>query len=192
MSTLAAKAATTCYSSAEPEKMPNQNPCEGKKAQYLTLDAFIASMIVAVAIVIILAARTTLPYTSQSEAESRNLAESLSQIKLRELNNPMIINMSKNGTITNTDNTVLQQATEFYFLGNEHYAFELLRSVSQELIPRQYSFNIIVNNNLLYNRTIRTENSSSVLVSSKKLIYGVVNKTAFVYGPTIAEVRLWQ
>ena len=149
-------------------------------------------MIVAVTLVIVLAARTNLPYTSQSEAISKGLAESLSQIKLSELNNPLILQMSKSGTITNLDNTVLQQVTEFYFVGNKNSAFELLRNVSQTLIPKQYSFDVIVNNDMIYNRTIKTENSSSVLVSSKKLIFGVVNKAASVYGPTIAEVRLWQ
>ena len=172
--------------------MRHQSLCNSKKAQYLTIDAFIASMIVAVTLVIVFAARTTLPYTSQSEAASRGLAESLSQVKLSELNNQLILNMSRNGTITNLDNTILKQVTEFYFVGNKHYAFELLRNVTQTLIPKQYSFGVIVNNDLIYNRTIRTENSSSVLVSSKKLIFGVVNKTALVYGPTIAEVRLWQ
>ena len=166
--------------------------CKCKKAQYFTLDAFIASMVVAVTLVIVLAARTNLPYTSQSEAISKGLAESLSQVKLSELNNKLILNMSKNGAITNLDNTLLQQVTEFYSVGNNHYAFELLKNVSQALIPKQYSFSVIVNNDLIYNRTIRTENSSSVLVSSKKLIFGVINKTALVYGPTIAEVRLWQ
>ena len=172
--------------------MQHQSFCKGKKAQYLTIDAFIASMIIAVTLVIVLAARTTLPYTSQSEAISKGLAESLSQVKLSELNNQLILDMSKNGIITSLDNTILQQATEFYFVGNTHYAFELLRNVSQTLIPKQYSFAVIVNNDLIYNRTTRTENSSSVLVSSKKLIFGVVNKAALVYGPTIAEVRLWQ
>ncbi len=166
--------------------------CAGKRAQYLTLDAFIASMIIAVTLVIVLAARTTQPYTSQSEAASKGLAESLSQLKLGELNNQLIINMSRNGTITNLDNTILQQATEFYFLGNRHYAFELLRNITQTLIPKQYSFDVIINNDLIYNRTISAENSSSVLISSKKLIFGVVNRTAMVYGPTIAEVRIWQ
>lgn len=172
--------------------MPARSLCDSRNGQYLTIDAFIASMIVAVTLVIVLAARTSIPYTSQSEAASKGLAESLSQVRLSELNNQLIINMSRNGTITNPDNTILQQVTEFYIVGNRHYAFELLRNVSQALIPSQYSFEVIVNNELIYNRTIRSENSSAVLVSSKKLIFGVINRTALVYGPTIAEVRLWQ
>ncbi len=172
--------------------MPVKCLCYSRKGQYFTIDAFIASMIVAVTLVIVLAARTSTPYTSQSEAASEGLAESLSQVKLSELNNQMIINMSRNGTITNLDNTILQQVTEFYIVGNRHYAFELLKNVSQTIIPNQYSFAVIVNNNLIYNRTVKSENSSAVLVSSKKLIFGVINKTALAYGPTIAEVRVWQ
>ncbi len=172
--------------------MPARSLCDSKKAQYLTIDAFIASMIVAVTLVIVLAARTSVPYTSQSETASKGLAESLSQVRLSELNNPLIINMSRAGNITNLDNTILQQATEFYFTDRRSQAFRLLQNVSLALIPSQYSFEVIINNELIYNRTARSENSSAVLVSSKKLIFGVVNRTALVYGPTIAEVRLWQ
>lgn len=163
-----------------------------KKAQYLTIDAFIASMIVAVTLVIVLAAHSTQPYTAQSELLSQGLAESLAGVKLNELNNQLVLTMSRNRTITNLDNTLLQQVTEFYVTGNRHPAFELLRNVSQGLIPPQYSFQVLVNNDLIYNRTVRPENSSAVLVSSKRLIFGIVNRTVQFYGPTIAEVRVWQ
>ena len=169
--------------------MPGQG---NKRAQYLTIDAFIASMITAVTLVIIFAMHSSQPYTVQSELFSKNVAESLSQTKLGEMNNPLVINMSRNGTINNLDNTVLQQVTEFYFLGYRHQAFELLRNVTYQLIAPQYSFSVLVNNELIYNRSITEENTSAVLVSSKKLIFGVVNKSVLAYGPTIAEVRVWQ
>lgn len=174
-----------------------RNPCEkprrkNKKAQYLTLDAFIGAMIVAVALIIIIAARTNKPYTAQSELISKGFAESLSAAKLNQLNNPLVIIWIKNSTITNTDNTVLQQATEFYMVNQKYYAAELLKNVTYNLIPSQYSFKVLINNERIYERSLTNENKSGVLVSSKKLIFGVVNKTAFVYGPTIAEVRVWQ
>ncbi|MBI2142984.1 hypothetical protein HYU20_01430, partial [Candidatus Woesearchaeota archaeon] len=62
--------------------MPIRSLCGSSRGQYLTIDAFIASMIVAVTLVIVLAARTSVPYTSQSETASKGLAESLSQVKL--------------------------------------------------------------------------------------------------------------
>ncbi|MBI2580733.1 hypothetical protein HYV85_02895 [Candidatus Woesearchaeota archaeon] len=162
------------------------------KAQYLTIDAFIASMIVAVALVIVLAAKSAQPYTTQSELVSRGFTESLSSLKLSELNNPLVINMAKNGTINNLDNTVLQQASEFYFTVRRHYAFELVKNVTYRLIPPQYSFKLLINNDLIYEKAVSNENTSAVLVSSKKLVFGVVNRTALVYGPTIAEIRVWQ
>jgi len=163
-----------------------------KKAQYLTLDAFIGAMIVAVALVILLAARTNRPYTAQSELVSKGFSESLSEAKLSQLNNPLVILLIKNNTITNTDNTVLQQATEFYVIGEKYFAAELLKNVTSNLIPPQYSFKVVINNEVIYERSLTNENTSGVLVSSKKLMFGVINKTAVVYGPTIAEVRVWQ
>ena len=162
------------------------------KAQYLTIDAFIASMIVAVALVIVLAAKSAQPYTTQSELVSRGFTETLTSSKLSELNNPLIIILTKNGTINNVDNTVLQQATEFYFTERRRDATELVKNVTYGLIPPQYSFKLLINNDLIYERAVSNENTSAVLVSSKKLVFGVVNRTALVYGPTITEIRVWQ
>ena len=170
----------------------DEQPKWNTKAQYFTLDAFIGTMMVAVALVIILAARTNKPYTTQSELISQGFADSLSAAKLAQLNNPLVILMIKNGTVTNPDNTILQQATEFYFVGQKYFARELLKNVTYILIPPQYSFRIIINNEAIYERSLTNENRSGVVVSSKKLIFGVVNKTAFVYGPTVDEVRVWQ
>lgn len=170
----------------------NLKTIRGTKAQYLTIDAFIASMIVAVALVIVLAAKSAQPYTTQSELISKGFTESLSSSKLSELNNPLIINMTKSGNITNADNTVLQQATEFYFTERRSSATELVKNVTYRLIPPQYSFKLLINNDLIYERAVSNENTSAVLVSSKKLIFGVVNRTALVYGPTITEIRVWQ
>lgn len=163
-----------------------------RKAQYFTLDAFIASMIVAVTIVIVLAARTSKPYTVQSEQLSKGVADSLAQVKLGELNNPLVINLSRSGNITNLDNTVLQQAAEFYFTERKSQAFKLLQNVTAKLFPPQYSFKILINNEMIYDRAIVNENTSTVLISSRRLVFGVVNRTALVYGPTVAEVRIWQ
>ena len=162
------------------------------KAQYLTLDAFIGAMIVAVALVIIFAAKTNRPYTAQSELVSEGFADSLSSVKLSEINNALVVLLIKNGTITTTDNSVLQQATEFYAIGQKYWSNELLKNVTYKLIPPQYSFKVLINNELVYEKSLTNENKSAVLVSSKKLVFGVVNRTALVYGPTIAEVRVWQ
>ena len=169
-------------------------PATRKKGQYFTLDAFIASMIVAVAIMIVLATRVATSQSPQSEILTKGLSESLSSAKLSELNNPLVIIMAKNGTITNLDNTVLQQAAEFYFLGYRHQAFELLKNVTYRLVPARFNLKILVNNEVVYNSTSRpyAENTSSSLIASRRIVFGVVNRTALVYGPAIAEVRVWQ
>lgn len=149
-------------------------------------------MIIAIGLVIVLAARSGAPETLQSELLSKDIAASLSSLKLKDLNNPLVLSMAKNGDITNLDNTVLQQATEFYLTSRETNASRLLDNVTYGLIPQRYSFEVRISNNMIYNRTITSQNKSSVLVSSRKLVFGVINKTAVVYGPVAAEVRLWQ
>jgi hypothetical protein len=163
-----------------------------KRAQYLTLDAFIASIIVASGLMLVLAARASVPNTVQSELLSKDFSSSLSSLKLKEINNPLILNMSKSGTINNMDNTVMQQVAEFYFINQKTNAFKLIQNVTYGLIPPQYSFSVLVNDEMIFNRTLASENTSTVLVASRRLIFGVINKTAAFYGPTVAEVRVWQ
>ncbi len=163
-----------------------------KTAQYLTLDAFIASMIIVTGLVIVLAARTSVPGTAQSELLSKDMAASLSSLKLKDLNNPLVLSMARAGEITNLDNTILQQAAEFYVTAQQSSASRLLQNVTYGLIPQRYSFEVIIDGQMVYNRTTTNQNRSSVLVSSKKLVFGAINRTAVVYGPTAAEVRLWQ
>ncbi len=172
--------------------MLGKKPVSGKRAQYLTLDAYIASMIVAIGLVIVFSSRANQPYTAQSELTSKAFMESLSQVKLGELNNAYITNLSKAGNITSLDNTVLQQATEFYLTSRRSQATALLRNVTHGLAPPTFSLKILINNDMLYNRTLTNENTSIVLVSSKRLVFGVINRTVEFYGPIVAEVIVWQ
>ncbi len=163
-----------------------------KKGQYFTIDAFIASVIVAVSLLIALTARTAQPYTTQAELTAKGFADSLSQAKLWELNNPLITNLTNDGVITNLDNSVIQQVAEFYVLDQKDQAFELLSNVTFMLIPAQYNFEVIVDDQMIYNRTSINENQSKVIVSSQKLVFGVIGRSVQPYGPLLAEVRVWQ
>lgn len=149
-------------------------------------------MIIAVTLFIVFSARAGQPYTTQPELASRAMIESLSETKMKDISNPLVIRMLRDGNVTNGDNTVLQQVAEFHFTAREGHAFELLQNVTYGLVPPRYSFKVIINNHMVYNRTTSNENTSSIMVSAKKLVFGVVNRTALVYGPTLAEIRLWQ
>jgi hypothetical protein len=162
-----------------------------KRGQYIILDVFIALMMIAVGLLLMFSLRHTISYSKQPIIISQDVAASLSSLKLTELNDPMILRMITNGTINNSDNTVLQQVGEFYIYGQTHYAVELIRNISTQVIPPQYSFEVRINNGLVYSRG-SMQNHSQVLIASRKILFGVNKKTVEPWGPVIGEVTVWK
>jgi hypothetical protein len=163
-----------------------------KNAQYLTVDAFIASLIITTGIIIVLAARSSVSNTAQPEVISQDVAASFSTIRIKDLNNPLVMSWVANKNISNQDNTIMQQAAEFYVTNQQLRANEFLQNVTNGLVPPQYSFEILIDNQQVFNRTTRNQSQSQILVSSKSLVFGVLNRTVQIYGPLAAEVRVWQ
>lgn len=166
-----------------------------KKGQYIILDAFIAAMMLAVGIMLILATRHSSSYLKQPVIASQDLASSLGSTKLSDLNDPLVLNMTSEGIITALDNTVLQQAAEFYKRNMAASAAELIRNVSARLIAPQYSFEVRVNNELIYSRASgegSRRNQSRLVIASRKVLFGVLNDTVELWGPWIGEVTVWE
>lgn len=162
-----------------------------KGAQYFTLDAFIALIVVATGLMLVLAVSTYQPSSSQPQVLSQDFVKSLAQTKVREVNNPFVRQQIEAGNITNTDNTILQQAYEFRKYGRGNFSEWLLANVTQSLVPVQYNFQISFGGEAVLSRG-QGQPTSDLLVSSKQLVFGVVNKSEEFWGPVTVEVRVWQ
>ncbi|MEK6837893.1 MAG: hypothetical protein AABX69_04535 [Nanoarchaeota archaeon] len=162
-----------------------------KRGQYIILDVFIALMMIAVGLLLMFSLRHSVSYSKQPIIISQDVAASLSSLKLAEINNPIVLRMIANGTINDTDNTVLQQIAEFYTNGLNHYAVELIRNVSAKIIPSQYGFEVRINDGLIYSRGSK-QNNSEVLIASRKILSGVNKNTVEPWGPLIGEVTVWK
>ncbi|MBI2664280.1 hypothetical protein HYX10_02965 [Candidatus Woesearchaeota archaeon] len=182
-----------------------------KRGQYFTIDAFVAMLVVATGLVLVLALNTYQPSTAQPEVLSQEFVNTLAQVKIKEMNNPFVAQQLKGGNITNPDNTLLQQVYEYYsyfdsFLtgcspSNPCHGFdpvtytnmsaELLASVAKDLVPAQYSYEILVDGVPLNSRGTGQQ-EAKVLISSKRIIFGIVNKSVEFWGPIVVEVRIWQ
>lgn len=162
-----------------------------KRGQYVILDVFIALMMIAVGLLVILATRHSASYSKQPVIISQDIAASLASSKLKDLNNPMVLVMIANGTINDSDYTVLQQAAAFYVYGQKDSAGLLIRNVSAQLIPPQYSFEVRINDDLIYSRGSR-KNQTQLLIASRKILFGVSKKTVEPWGPLVGEVAVWK
>ena len=160
----------------------------GRKAYFFTLDAFVAMGIIVVGLVFVLTAYSYRPVTVQTTTLGSDLLLSLSNTKVTEINNDYVRNLTLNGTITNTDNSLLQQAGEFYVNRQESMDSEFLKNITNSLVPQQYGFDIRINKTSIHSRGVLKK--SRLVTSSKSIVFGVYNGT--MWGPYDAEVRVWQ
>src|SRR3989338_4362312 len=119
------------------------------------------------------------------------------------------------GLIKNIDNTLLEQLGEFIYRSENgcgeqclSAAKEIATSFSQSLINPQFSYEFVIKdtiskpcyycikeeeNNAYYllNKTKTAQDKTNLLIVSKRLIYGIADNEN-MFGPYIAEVRVWQ
>jgi len=175
----------------------------GKRGQYFTIDAFIALLVISIGLLLIFAVNSSVPDTAQPQVLSQGIVNLLGQTKIKEINNDFVQQQVRGGNITNTDNTLLQQAFEFkqFFdsnsvIGydpqiNSNLSAEFLESVTAALVPQQYNFEVRIDGDKIYGRGVG-QDSTDLLVSSKQIAFGVINKSDELWGPVIVEVRVWQ
>ncbi len=161
------------------------------RGQYFTIDAFLALAVIATGLILIFAVNTYSPYSSPQQITSQEFVNTLSQIKIKEVNDPFVIQQVRGGNVTNVDNTFLQQAYEFKRYYSRNLSTWLISNVTQDLVPQQLKFEVLIEGEVMFGRG-SGKDTSEMLVSSKRIVFGVVNKTVEFWGPVIVEVNVWQ
>ncbi len=166
-----------------------------KKGYFFTLDAFMAISILVLCVVLIFSIHSATPYPLQSIFISDDIMYYFSNTKCYELQNPYVQSLILDGSIAFPETSLLEQATIFYIGGRPDLARNLTLNVTSGMIPEKYGVQFRI-----YNSTVEyayrqregsvLENSSRLLISSKKIIFGMIDETA--WGPMTAEVRIWQ
>ncbi|HII29512.1 TPA: hypothetical protein HA317_00415 [Candidatus Woesearchaeota archaeon] len=146
--------------------------------------------VITVGLLLILSSHSERPYSVQGLFLANDILSSFASTRISELNSPYIEQLCKEGVIKRTDNSILEQAGEFYTFDMRDTAGYLIGNASEGMVPQQYGFMVIINSTAIYNRSI-TYSSERLLVVSKGIISGVVNSSV-MWGPLTAEVRVWQ
>ncbi len=161
-----------------------------KRGYFFTLDAFVAMGIIVVGLFVVLASYSYSPVSEQQEALGADILLSLSATKVTELNNDYVMLLITNGTITNRDNTVLQQLGEFYVNNQSSMGSKFIANISSNILPYQFGVNISINKTQAYYSGAKLRPSSRYVISSKSIIFGIYNGT--FWGPFPADVVMWQ
>ena len=132
---------------------------------------------------------------------SDDLLNFLSNTKIKDLNNAYAGiggELWNQGVITDPENTLLQQIGEFYIKNNYGTAEKFIQNVSVNVIPPQFKYEFWMDGIILYPESlspehVKSKNSSNLLLTSKKLAFGILNQsTGNLWGPYKAEVFVWE
>ncbi len=166
-----------------------------KQGYYYSLDALIAIVIITVGILIVLQSNTHNQPKSNVILYAQDLSNFLSHTKIYDLNDELFLDTiqlwKQDGNITSFDNTILEQAGEFYTYKKMDKLESLLGNLSSNNYATTYNFNIWINGSIVYNHTTINQSMAKSVIVNKMIISGVGNKNLF-WGPYIAEVRVWQ
>jgi len=131
---------------------------------------------------------------------SQDLIKTLSTLNVVEINNVYINGLIDNNDIKGSEleNTVLEQIAEFWAAGDLDKAGRVASNVTDLFVPSNMGFGLWIDQEVIYTRDIPLKKS---LISSKKIISGVEKgktggltrkKPPTLFGPVVAEVRVWQ
>lgn len=172
-----------------------------KRGFFFVLDAVLGLFVIAIGVFLITSSYVNVPQLTQVGLLSDDLLNFLSNTKIKDLNNQYAGiggQLWKQGTITDADNSLLQQIGEFYAKNNLDIAEKFIANVSKDVVPEQFKYEVWMNGVVLYPRTpaaehLKSKNSTKLLLTSKKLTFGIANKTTSdLWGPYKAEVFVWE
>ncbi len=164
-----------------------------RRGYFFSLDAFIASSLVVIGILIITLFYTYRPYDVQSTLLSQDLVDTMSSVRVIQLSDNYTRQLIRDGNITNPYNSIFQQIGEFCYEGKNETAKEFAENVVIGIMPESYNVQITVREGdflMLIASRKEADDASRVLVSSKAILMG---KTidGRNWGPYEGEVRIW-
>ena len=172
-----------------------------KRGYFFMLDAVLGLFVIAIGTFLISSSYIDVPQLAQVGLLSEDLLNFLSNTKIKDLNNPyggIGGQLWKQGTITDADNSLLQQISEFYAASKLDTAEKFIANVSKGAVPEQFNYEVWINGTILYPRAptaehVKSKNSTALLLTSKKLTFGVINRTTSdLWGPYKTEVYVWE
>ena len=172
-----------------------------KKSYFFVLDAMLGLSVIAIGAFLVFSLYISAPEPTQVGFLAEDLLNFLSNTKIKDLNNNYAGiggELWNQGIITDDDNSLLQQIGKFYAENNLDTAEKFIKNVSFDAVPSQFSYEVWIDNKVIYPKTASKENtisknSTQILLTSKKITFGIMNKTtANLWGPYKAEVFVWQ
>ncbi len=171
-----------------------------KKAYFFIVDSMVALAVLAVGTVLLLSMHSYSPPTQQSYTISDDIVNILSYNKIRSINNYYAganSVLTKDGNITDTSKTLLEQMAEFYYRNQTkgcNFCMGLISSfvgnITRNMIPQEYNYIINIDNVTVFSHSTKPMNVSRFITPSRIIVHGVYHGNE-MYGPYVVEVLSW-
>jgi hypothetical protein len=166
-------------------------------AYFFVIDALIAGSIIFITLLMIFGSYSILPESSPTIRMIDDYTKFLISTKIRQFQGPFVEQLKADGNITNLDNTLLEQLTEFYYLNSTvpidktAMMAGFVKEISKGVISSQRGFALYLNQSLIYNYTSsKPLEETAMLLSTQKIVFKRINES-YIYGPIILEVKIW-
>nr|MCK4930400.1 hypothetical protein [Nanoarchaeota archaeon] len=164
-------------------------------AYFFVIDSLIAGSIIFLSLIIIFTTHSLRPEAGPTLRIVGDYTNFLINVKVREFQGDYVQSLVDDGNITDLDNTLLEQLTEFYYYNESGkdtttIMANFIKEVSQGIIPEQRSFAVYMNKTRIYNKTNTPLQEAGLVLNSKKISFKRINET-YIYGPVILEVKVW-
>lgn len=141
-----------------------------KKGVFFTIDALLASGIIILAIVLISKFYYSEQQTTNINYASKDMVNVFSSMTVDGVNNEYVKSLISSGLITDTNNTLIEQIGDFWANDNIGLAKNFTKNLTEDIIPKNYGFSVLVDGEEVYSRNISVTKS---LVSTRKIISGI-------------------
>jgi hypothetical protein len=171
-----------------------------KRGYFFELDAALALFILVMGAFFIASYYIKEPEVVQAGLLSDDLMDYLSDTKIRNLDNTYAGlggELWNKREIVNPDNSLLQQAGEFYATGRRDLVYSFIKNTTTQTVPYQYLYEIWLDNKTIYPQNLSqshnaSRNGTGLFVVSRAITYGLLNNTPIIWGPYKVEIYVWE
>ena len=165
-----------------------------KRGIFFTIDAILAAGIFFVLILLISNVYVSDTPTQQVRFYSQDTLRLFTELKINEVDSDYVRNLIGSGTITELNNTILEQVGDFWAENEIDNAEGLMKNLTDALIPQNYGVGVYVDDDVIY---ARQRSIGRTLISSRKIISGVAegidgDALPGLWGPVVIEFRVWE
>jgi hypothetical protein len=161
-----------------------------KGSYFYVIDAFVASILIISALIIIFSQYFSQPASTQAYYTAEDLLATMEATPVRGYDNPTVRNWISNGTITDQQRSLLEQVAYFHVTGSTANGNTLAQIVAAAA-PQQIGIEILVNGQQYYSRESMPKDQAASVLSAKRIVLLRQGATE-LYPPVIVEVRTWQ